>query len=568
MEHTLDAFKARQAQSLALLNKLKDFLHQGDAVGVAFDPALQHKLEAAIHSVAGEKLRVALVGGFSDGKTSIAAAWMERLDKSTMNISHQESSNAVRLYDVSSDFVLIDTPGLFGFKEQENAATNEIEKYKDITKKYVSESHLILYVMDPANPIKESHKDDLEWLFRTLNLLPRTVFVLSRFDQVADVEDKAAYARGLEVKKANVTSRLIDLIGLQPEEAGALSIVGVAANPFELGTEHWLTNLEQFKALSHIHTLQEATSRKIAANGGALAVVQEMKRSVIRDVLSNQLPIAIENDERIAVEVQRLESMGQRLDKQLLVAKGQISDVRISLRDFVVRYFSGLILQAQGVNMETFIDFFEREVGSEGIVISTRLQNEFERQLRTVSDDLCNMRISFDAEVNHFNSAVKVMGKQGLDYLVQSKVINNTTVLATRDGLAAAAKLVGLDLGKVLKFKPWGATNLAKNLNGALAVFGLAMEAWDSWEQAKREEAFAKARATIVEQFESQRKELLELINGDDFEKRFFTDYVDLERDVAALSRQVLAQREKRSRFHAWREAGQSIDVEFREVNG
>ena len=567
MENTLDAFKAQQAQSLELLNKLKDFLHQGEAVGVAFDPALQQKLESAIQSVAGEKLKVALVGGFSDGKTSIAAAWMERLDKSTMNISHQESSNAVRLYDVSSDFVLIDTPGLFGFKEQENTSTHEIEKYKDITKKYVSEAHLILYVMDPANPIKESHKDDLVWLFRTLNLLPRTVFVLSRFDQVADVEDEADYARGMEVKKANVTGRLIDLIALQPEEAKALSIVGVAANPFDLGTEHWLSNLEQFKTLSHIHTLQDATSRKIAANGGALAVVQEMKRSVIRDVLSKQLPIAIENDERIAVEVQKLEGMGQRLDKQLLIARGQISDVRISLRDFVVRYFSGLVLQAKGVSMETFMDFFEREVGSEGIVVSTRLQNEFERQLKTVSEDIGNMRISFDAEVNHFNSAVKVMGKQGLDYLVQSKVINNGTILATRDGLVGAAKFVGFDLGKVLKFKPWGATNLAKNLNGALAVFGLAMEAWDSWEQAKREQAFAKAREEIVNQFESQRKELLDMINNDDFEKRFFTTYVDLENDVAALNQQVVEQREKRSRFHAWREAGQSIDVEFREVN-
>jgi len=371
----------------------------------------------------------------------------------------------------------------------------------------------------------------------------------------------------MEVKKANVTGRLIDLIALQPEEAAALSIVGVAANPFDLGTEHWLSNLEQFKALSHIHTLQDATRNKIAANGGALAVVQEMKRSVIRDVLSKQLPIAIENDERIAEEVKKLENMGQRLDKQLNIARSQISDVRISLRDFVVRYFSGLVMQAKGVSIDTFMDFFEREVGSEGIVVSTRLQNEFERQLKTVTEDIGNMRISFDAEVSHFNSAVKVMGKQGLDYLVQSKLINNTTVLATRDGLVGAAKFVGFDLGKVLKFKPWGATNLAKNLNGALAVFGLAMEAWDSWEQVKREQAFAKAREDIVHQFETQRKELLDMLNSEDFEKRFFANFVELENDVVALNKQVVEQREKRSRFHAWREAGQAIDVEFREVN-
>ncbi|MGV8268407.1 LeoA/HP0731 family dynamin-like GTPase, partial [Pseudomonas aeruginosa] len=82
--------------------------------------------------------------------------------------------------------------------EQENAETQTIEKYKDITKKYVSEAHLVLYVMNSTNPIKESHKEDLTWLFRTLDLLPRTVFVLSRFDEVADVEDEQDYQANLQ----------------------------------------------------------------------------------------------------------------------------------------------------------------------------------------------------------------------------------------------------------------------------------------------------------------------------------------------------------------------------------
>ncbi|GAA7448966.1 hypothetical protein BD0144_10090 [Helicobacter pylori] len=47
---------------------------------------------------------------------------------------------------------------MFGFKEK-IADSGEIERYKDITKKYVSEAHLILYALNPSNPIKESHKD-------------------------------------------------------------------------------------------------------------------------------------------------------------------------------------------------------------------------------------------------------------------------------------------------------------------------------------------------------------------------------------------------------------------------
>lgn len=566
MENTLGAFKAQQSKSLELLNKLQDFLQQGAQVGVPIDPSLKHKLDTAVQAVAGEKLRVALVGGYSDGKTSIAAAWMEKLDRSTMNISHQESSNEVRIYDVGPDFVLIDTPGLFGFKEQMNAETQALEKYKDITRKYVSEAHLILYVMDPANPIKQSHQEDLMWLFRTLNLLPRTIFVLSRFDEVADVEDESEFKQALAIKHANVVSRLTDLVGLQPHETADLSIVGVAANPFDMGTAHWLANLEQFKALSHIASLQAATTQKIASNGGALAVVHETRNSVIRDVLSKQLPIAIANDERIAVEVDKLESMSLRLRTQLIGARSQIADVRTSLRGFVVDYFADLILQAKGVNMDTFSDFFEREVGSNGIVVSTRLQNEFERQLKSVTQDISNMKIGYDAEINHFNSTVTQFGKQGLDYLVKSKVINNTTVLATRDGIVTAAKYIGVDLGKMLNFKPWGATNLAKGVNGALAVVGLALEAWDSWEQAKRREEFQKAMTKMVENFELQRKELVALLDGEQFTEQFFDSYVELERDVIEVQKNVEEQRQRRSRFHAWREMGQAIDVEFAEV--
>lgn len=567
MDKTLDAFKAQQARSLNLLSKLQAFLAQGEEVGVDIDLSLKRKLANAISKVGAEKLKVALVGGYSDGKTSIAAAWMEQLDKSTMNISHEESSNEVHVYDVGGDFVLIDTPGLFGFKEQLNLQSHQIEKFKDITKKYVSEAHLVLYVMDPANPIKESHKEDLEWLFRSLNLLSRTVFVLSRFDEVADVEDDADYRYNLSIKQNNVAARLTELVGLTPAEVADLSIVAVAANPFDMGTEHWLSNLTQFKSLSRIHTLQEATSGKIMENGGAVQVVEDAKHSVIRDVLGKQLPLAVERDQLLAAELAGLDEVANRMNRQLTTTAGRISDVRISLRQFVTGYFSDLVLQAKGVDMETFTEFFEREVGSNGVVVSTRLQNEFERQLKSVSQEISTMRLGFDTEVSHFNSLTMQFGKQGVNFLIKSKTINNTTILAARDGVVGIAKFIGLDLAKMLKFKPWGASNLAKGLNGALAALGLAMEAWDSWEKAKRQERFMEVVEKMVDNFNSQREELLALLNGDDFIDRFFTDYVELRDDVSEISAQVEEQRKRSARFHDWRTLGESLSVDFRELS-
>lgn len=562
MENTLDTFKNQQEHALELLGKLQRFLGQGEEAGILIDPALNGKLQNAIASVSGEKLKVALIGGFSEGKTSIAAAWMEKLDKSSMRISHQESSNEVKIYEVGDDFVLIDTPGLFGFKEQENAETHVIEKYKETTKKYVSEAHLVLYVMNPTNPIKESHKDELTWLFRTLDLLPRTVFVLSRFDEVADVEDEQDYQTNLQVKRDNVTARLRDLIGLTDQERASLSIVAVAANPFDLGVEHWLAHAEQFKALSHIAALQAATNDKIRQNGGRPTLANEMRASVIRDVLHKQLPIAIENDKKISGEVEKLIKLNQHLTGQLAAIDSKIEGSRSNLRQFATRYFSDLILQAKGCSLETVGDFFEREIGSEGIIMATRLQDEFSRQTQSITLEVEKMQVGFDTEINHFNTTVTSLGKQGIDYL--KGTINNTTVLAARDSLVTAAKAIGMDIGKALKFKSWGAVKFAKGAADALAVLGVGLELWDSWKQNEREKAFREAIAKMVDDFEEQRKDFLDLINSASFKEQFFRDYLDLSKRQQELQNNLNEGQKRQRRFQEWRTAAEVIDAEFR----
>ncbi|GAA8565190.1 hypothetical protein KYTH29_02980 [Helicobacter pylori] len=91
----------------------------------------------------------------------------------------------------------------------------------------------------------------MNWLFRTLNLLSRTIFVISRFDEEADIEDEEDYNKRFEIKKENIQNRLNDLISLSEEEKESLIIVAVAANPFDLGVEHWLKHQEEFQKLSH-----------------------------------------------------------------------------------------------------------------------------------------------------------------------------------------------------------------------------------------------------------------------------------------------------------------------------
>ena len=563
MEATLKTFNTQKESTLNILNQLHAFLLQGEGLGINIDSSLVNKLDTAIKSLSDDNLKIALIGGFSEGKTSIAAAWMERLDQSTMNISQQESSDAVSIYNVSNGLQLIDTPGLFGFKEKINADSSAIEKYKDITKKYVSEAHLVLYVMNSTNPIKDSHQEDLQWLFRTLNILPRTVFVLSRFDEVADVEDINEYNENLNVKKENVVNRLKDLINLEQDEAESLSVVAVAANPFDMGTEYWLDNLEKFKQLSHIESLQAATNEKVASNGGVESIVVEAKNSIVRDVLNEELPLAIENDKKLGQEVDKMLDVVDTMKAKLTKTQGLISDSRVGLRDFVTSYFSDLILQVQGTDLETFNQFFQREVGDGGVVISSRLQSEFDRYLRSANLEVKSMASSFTQEVNHFNDAVLGYGKQGVDLLVKSNVINNTSVIAARDGIKSLAGLVGMDLSNLLKFKPWGAVKAANAMNGVFAAVGIAFEAWDSYKQVQREEKFQTAVKEMVNNFDTQRAELLELINGDEFISKFFQSFIELEKGVSELETNLAGRTKQRDNFHNWRMTGEKIKQEF-----
>ncbi len=117
MNETLKQFKENQKRNQENLNKLLDFIHTGEKYGIKIEESFKAKINSAIQSITDQKLRVALVGGFSEGKTSIVVAWIERLDKS-MKIDHQESNDAVKIYDIDNEIELVDTRGCLGSKKK------------------------------------------------------------------------------------------------------------------------------------------------------------------------------------------------------------------------------------------------------------------------------------------------------------------------------------------------------------------------------------------------------------------------------------------------------------------
>ncbi len=553
---TLEQFKRNQKRNQEILKKLLDFVHTGEEYGIKVEESLKDKIRNAMENVAGQKLKVALVGGFSEGKTSIAAAWIDRLDKS-MKIDHQESSDEVKIYDIDDEIELVDTPGLFGFKEK-ITDSGKIERYKDITKKYISEAHLILYALNPSNPIKESHKDDLNWLFRTLNLLSRTIFVISRFDEEADIEDEEDYNKRFETKKENIQNRLNDLISLSEKEKENLSIVAVAANPFGWGLEYWLKHKEEFQKLSRIKTLQDATQKKIKENGGKLTIIKEAKKSVIQDVVYRQMPLAKKEQQNLKRELEYLNKTLEKRRKELQNLKGEISQARIHLREFITRYFSDLIRQVSGTSLETFNDFVNREIGDKGTSIETKVQNEFERQTQGILDEISKIETGFNADTSFFEKHAGTLGKIGNEFLKQSGLISPTNIKLARDTIAAAGKFVGIDLA--FKFKPWGAVKLAGNLNKAVPFIGIAFEAWDSWNKYQKEQKLEKAKEKMVSYFDNQKKEILDLINDETrFKQTCFLSALELEKSLQEIKEAIEKTQACDQEFEKWIKTGEDL---------
>ena len=150
-------FTLQKSDVVQQLKKLKNIMAKLEEVGIDSTDTLQ-KIEHAIHNVQDDTLRIALLGAFSDGKTSVIAGWLGQV-MGNMIIDSDESSNELAFYrpdNLPEKCEIVDTPGLFGDKERLDDRGNTIQ-YSDLTRRYISEAHLIFYVVDAVNSLTECH---------------------------------------------------------------------------------------------------------------------------------------------------------------------------------------------------------------------------------------------------------------------------------------------------------------------------------------------------------------------------------------------------------------------------
>ncbi|WQZ92479.1 dynactin subunit 1 [Helicobacter pylori] len=290
--------------------------------------------------------------------------------------------------------------------------------------------------------------------------------------------------------------------------------------------------------------------------------MEEAKKSVIQDVIYRQMPLAKKEQQGIKREMEYLNKMIEKRRKDLQNLNSEISQDRINLKEFIIRYFSGLIAQVSGTSLETFNDFAMREIGDKGINIETRVQNAFERETQGIFNELAKIETGFNADMDLFEKHAGALGKIGINFLNQSGFINATNIKLARDGIAAAGKFVGMDLA--LKFKPWGAVNLAGSINKALPLIGIAFEAWDSYNKYQKQEKFEKAKEKMKSNFEEAKEQMIEFINDETkFKQTCFPNALELEKSFQEIEEKIKKTQECDQEFEKWIQTGEDfIDVE------
>lgn len=78
-------------------------------------------------------------------------------------------------------------------------------------------------------------------------------------------------------------------------------------------------------------------------------------------------------------------------------------------------------------------------------------------------------------------------------------------------------------------------------------------------DQYQREEKFQQAVKQIVAGFEKQRKDLLDLVDSDNFKENVFGNYVALKTQLEELNRSLIENHEQQHRFRELRAQAESI---------
>lgn len=522
---------------------------------------LQNKIQSIKKKLVDKIIRVVLLGSFSDGKTTLMAAMMEKLEDS-MKIDSDESSDELKIYrpdGLKSGFEFVDTPGLFGTKEKE--VDGKTLKFSDITKKYISEAHIVIYVCDAVVPLKESHGPIIKWIMRDLNKLDNSIFVINKMDETGyDITDQEEYDEIAKIKRENLINRLRDVIDLTYNEESKLHIACVAANPKGKGLQHWFSKIEDYRARSHIDVLnQEVNSviNSVDENTGELivsTVISSVKDSL--RILKDNIQSVNSTAEEI---IKKNQSSYDDLKYELESLRKEIKEKKDVCFQNLKTYRSTILCEISSSSVETFSDVVRNSLGEEnGKLTLYILNNEIDsifsglvtniqkRSDKSASIFLKNFEKNESYVQKTITSAIKDTSTvRGINFL-KKVTINKEQVKGARNLLFKSYKFKHSSVPKTFAKTSTKFLNTAgKFLGVAVAVVTVALEFKSLYENNKKEQEFLETKREILEFVNEIFANAFKLLNDETFFKDFCPQ---LEGMNAALEEKYETLREAREK--------------------
>jgi GTPase SAR1 family protein len=482
------------------------------------------KIDTALKSIESDVLRIALLGAFSDGKTSVIAAWLGKI-MDNMKIDIDESSDQIAIYKpegLPGKCEIVDTPGLFGDKEKAVDGTHIM--YQDVTKQYISEAHLIFYVVDATNPLKESHNSIAKWILRDLNKLSSTIFVINKMDEVTDLTEKSLFDDQANIKKDNLKSKLQRAANLTSDELTQLNIVCIASNPNGRGLEFWFSKPEHYESRSRIRDLKEMTTRILQSHVPEV-LIAKTGMDVVCDVVMKKLNDAQSNiSSLVSFEVQNIEE-STRIQQNISQGRSEVKRMASELFRELQSLENQLIGCLRPLSLEEIRSFLEDNIGytEDGVGYKLHLQIKMTIDHFFDQSSAITKRISLDIGRQLDSSESFMDALIGNTANSMGTVLNGVSKLdpsIIKGTIVAARDVLGQVTGVAYKFKPWEAGKLAAGVTKwagpAGVVFSLGMDLYKTYKAQELEQELTEVKNEINLIIKNAFKDVYDLLSNDE----------------------------------------------------
>ena len=551
------------------MQELDIILQEGEKLGLNLQEVYK-KVAHVQETISDEKIKIVLLSSFSDGKTTIIAALNEQIEDN-MKIDSDESSDEIIVYHpqgLAKDFEIMDTPGLFGSKEKE--VEGEAIRFSEITERFISEAHIILYVCDAVTPLKESHASFIEKVMRQYNKLPSTIFVINKMDEAGyDLLDEKDFQRGVAIKTENLVKRLKDTIDLTDAEAEELNIVCIAADPKGKGLTKWFERLEDYKKRSHIDDLRACIDRIIDSCDKELLhkSVELATMTDIADMLSQNITAVSQS---IGETIKERTIVINDSKSELALLKSDLNNARKLMSDRLNELKNGIFAELDAIAMEDLNSFIEQKIGVEENGISFYIFNNEVNQIIRECSEGNNVALHEHAQlIDQKISSMKQFAIDGLKSgtkFIKNIKISGETVKAVRDVVC-----------KSFKFKPWGAIKLASKVNKVMPAIGVIIDGAFAWyerkQDDKRRQEFEKNKKTIKDAINKTIANIFATFSDDEkYIQNYAPSYEHINQEIESMvsdNNRMLENQEKLDQYNTriinWLR-NNAEDVEYEEV--